>query len=162
MSRITALGPFVSRLNKYAYIDVDGYEDSDNIEFVIPDAADSFLRDIGALDIEISSNGGDIQIEWILDLKVRDGGVDLWGITVNRVWGTLKFDVAVPDPLSDAYQEFKHEMEFNTDSKLVKNKRVPSSWTLGAKYEELSLSRGIWPQGIEINVNDKSIKVDFN
>jgi hypothetical protein len=162
MSRIQELGPFVSKLNKYADIDVDGYNDPNTIGFSVPDTADSFLQEVGAINLEIGSNGGDIQIEWTLELTIRDGGVEIWGLTINRVWGTLKFDIIVPDPLDDDdYEEFEHEMEFSTVGKLVNNELVPSGWTMEARYDKLSLAEGIWPMGMEIDVDSKNIKVNF-
>ncbi len=161
MSKIQELGPFVSKLNKYADIDVDGYNDPNAIGFSMSDTTNSFLQEIGAINLEISPSGGDIQIEWTLDLRMRKDGVEIWGIKLNQVSGILKFDITVPDPLDDGYEDFEHEMEFSTVGKLVNNGLVPSDWQTVAKFEGLPLSEGIWPRGIEIDVHSKSIKVNF-
>jgi len=161
MSRIVELGPFVSKLNSFGDIDVDEYGDLDTIEFAIPGTADSFLHDVGAITPEITYSGGNVQVEWDLELTMRDGGVQVWALNIDRVWGSLNFDVIIPDPMGDDYQELKHEMEFSTVGKMVNNSLIPGGWEMEVNYDELSLAEGIWPSGIEINVKLKKIVVKF-
>lgn len=148
------LGPYTTGIKRYIDIDVNGHEDPESIGFVVPDQADNFLHEIGALDLDITLSAGEVKIEWGVDLREGNWGFDLDDIYVNRVYGVLKFDVTVPDPLNDDnYQELVHSMEFDSDE--------GDDWFLDLDYKSLSIDRGVGPRRVDINIKDKTIMVTF-
>lgn len=149
------LGPYTTGIKRYIDIDVDGHEDPESIGFVVPDQADNFLHEIGALDLDITLSAGEVKIEWGADLREGDWGFDLDNIYVNRVSGVLKFDVLVPDPLSDGdYQEFEHSMQFDSGK--------DDDWFVDdVNYGVLSLDRGVSPTTVEIDVKKKTVEITF-
>ena len=151
----TILGTYTIKLKGYSDININGYDDPELIGFVVPDEADNFLHDIGALDLDISpSSGGEVNIEWEIELLEYSWGFNLDDIRVERVYGVLKFDVTVPDPLNDDnYQEFEHSMEFDSGE--------GDDWFVNLNYHGLSIDRGVRPREVDINIKDKTIMVTF-
>lgn len=148
------LGPYTTGIKRYTDIDVDGHEDPESIGFVVPDQADNFLHEIGALDLDITLSAGEVKIEWEIEIREYPWGFDLDDIRVERVYGVLKFDVTVPDPLNDDnYQELVHSMEFDSDE--------GDDWFLDLDYKSLSIDRGVGPRRVDINIKDKTIMVTF-
>lgn len=141
------LGPYTSTLNKTLNIDVDGYQDLKQIGFTIPDTADSFLQDMGALSPDVYVSSAAVKIEWQLHLNEHSDGISLYGIDILKAWGTITFEIIVPDPLNDDdYEEYEHDYEFEADAE---------SWRLVAQHDSLNLSEGIFPTGVEILLYDR-------
>lgn len=141
------LGPYTSTIDKTLDIDADGYQELKNIEFYIPNTADSFLQDIGAILPEVDLSSATVKIEWELHLKEHNDGISLHYIDILKVWGTLTFQIIVPNPLNDDdYEEYEHDYEFVADAE---------GWRLIAQYDSLNLSDGIFPTGVEILLYDR-------
>lgn len=146
------LGPYTSTLDKTLNIDVDGYQDLKQIGFTIPNTADSFLQDMGALNPDVYLSSAIVKIEWQLHLNEHNDGISLYGIDILKVWGTLTFEIIVPDPLNDDdYEEYEHDYEFEADVE---------GWRLVAQLDSLNLSDGIFPTGVEILLYDRKSDQD--
>lgn len=151
------LGPFETTIDSYINVDIDGYKDPKVIGFNIPDTADSFLHDVGALSPEIDVDSVSIEVKWSVDFEYRTWGIKGTYITINEISGIIKFNVVVPDPLNDEeYTEHQHEYEFNWDADdedFWDNVKVETD---GANWEN-----GLSPIGCEIDLKTKKVNISF-
>jgi hypothetical protein len=162
------LGPYTSTLDKTLNIDVDGYQDLKQIGFTIPDTADSFLQDMGALNPDVYLSSATVKIEWQLHLNEHNDGIGLYGIDILKVWGTLTFEIIVPDPLNDDdYEEYEHDYEFEAENKdggaklsVATPANAVEGWRLVAQLDSLNLRDGIFPTGVEILLYDRKSDQD--
>lgn len=151
------LGPFETTIDSYINVDVDGYKDPKVIGFNIPDTADSFLHDMGALSPEIDVDSVDIKVEWSVEFETRGWGIKDTYINVNKISGIIKFNIVVPDPLNDEdYTEHQHEHEFSwsfEDEEFWDNVR--------AETDQAIWRNGLSPTGCEIDLKTKKATIVF-
>ena len=151
------VGPFETTIDSYINVDIDGYKDPKVIGFNIPDTADSFLHDVGALSPEIDVDSVSIEVTWSVDFEYRTWGIKGTYITISEISGIIKFNVVVPDPLDDEeYTEHEHEYEFSWDAD------DEDFWdNVEAETGEANWENGLSPTGCEIDLKTKKVKVSF-
>ena len=146
---------FITTLDKYSEIDIsDGWNDQlDEIGFSIPNMADDFLQDMGAITPEINVDSAEVYIDWSADITIESSFFKISEISIRKVRARINFEIIVPDPLDDdKLDTYEHEWEFETEDE----------WEIEEDFESTKLQEGaIQPQSIEMNVKLKKIKIEF-
>jgi hypothetical protein len=150
------LGPYETTIDSYISVDVDGYKNPETIGFSVPDTADSFLQEVGALDLEIDVSSVNIKVKWSAEFEERSWGIKDTYINILEVSGIITFNVIVPDPLDDEkWEEYEHEYEFSW------NEKDEDFWDNVEADISGSPIGGFAPSGLEIVLDSKKTKVIF-
>lgn len=166
------LGPFISKITRYAELDIsDVYNiplfdtkrseqdrtDVELLRFMLDDEIDD-SKDIKTGDRSLS--GGNLEVEWSLNIETNEGGITGFDPSVNRVWGTLVLEDLPPDSdLNDPDIDLiDYEVPFDSDSN--KFKIIVDSGSLN-EYKR-TLEKGIKVTGLEFEWAKKTVRVSFH
>lgn len=143
------LGPWQTIIDVPLYVSIYGDDDIKKIGFEIPDSADSFLAEIGAIDKpDITVSSPRVMIDWSIDIREHGRGFVISDPYIKNVTAEIEYEITVEDPITGEFVVYEHTFTPNLKNfqTVVEAKMMPGSTLLPEDVE-------IWLDRELINVN---------